>query len=110
MSRDDDCIRVSVPGKINLALKVGGVDDDGYHPLATVFQAVSLFDDVTVKPAEDITVTVAGRPSARLVQAEDRRWRSWGDIAALFDGPEDEEWARDRDEISQQIRDPWAEE
>ncbi|MFL0579965.1 type II toxin-antitoxin system Phd/YefM family antitoxin [Dietzia sp. 179-F 9C3 NHS] len=63
-----------------------------------------------VERGEDITVTVAGRPSARLVQAEDRRWRSWGDIAALFDGPEDEEWARDRDEISQQIRDPWAEE
>jgi 4-diphosphocytidyl-2-C-methyl-D-erythritol kinase len=40
-------VRVRVPGKVNLALLVGVPRDDGYHPLATVFQAVSLFDDVT---------------------------------------------------------------
>lgn len=44
-------IRVRAPGKINLALRVGGVRADGYHPLATVFQAVSLFDEIEAKPA-----------------------------------------------------------
>lgn len=44
-------IRVRAPGKINLALRVGGVQPDGYHPLATVFQAVSLFDELEVWPA-----------------------------------------------------------
>ena len=39
-------VRVRVPAKINLALKVGARRADGYHPLATVYQAVSLYDEV----------------------------------------------------------------
>ncbi len=38
---------VRVPAKVNLQLSVGPVGPDGYHPLSTVFHAVSLFDDVT---------------------------------------------------------------
>ena len=38
-----------VPAKVNLSLSVGPLDEDGYHELVTVFQAISLFDDVTVK-------------------------------------------------------------
>jgi 4-diphosphocytidyl-2-C-methyl-D-erythritol kinase len=45
-------IHVRVPAKINLALKVGARRADGYHPLATVYQAVSLYDDVYAKWAE----------------------------------------------------------
>jgi 4-diphosphocytidyl-2-C-methyl-D-erythritol kinase len=41
-----------VPAKINLALKVGSRRRDGFHPLATVYHAVSLFDEVTVAHAE----------------------------------------------------------
>lgn len=40
-------VRVRVPAKINLALKVGPRRHDGYHPLATVYQAVSLYDEVS---------------------------------------------------------------
>ncbi len=40
-----------VPAKINLALCVGPLGDDGYHPLGTAFQAVSLFDEVVATPA-----------------------------------------------------------
>ena len=39
-------VRVRVPAKINLALCVGPPRADGFHPLATVYQAVSLFDEV----------------------------------------------------------------
>lgn len=39
-------VRVRVPAKINLALCVGPPRRDGFHPLATVYQAVSLFDEV----------------------------------------------------------------
>ncbi|MDN5805541.1 MAG: 4-(cytidine 5'-diphospho)-2-C-methyl-D-erythritol kinase, partial [Microlunatus sp.] len=39
-------VRVRVPAKINLTLKVGAPRPDGFHPLATVYQAVSLFDEV----------------------------------------------------------------
>ncbi len=40
---------IRVPGKVNLGLSVGPLDSDGYHELVTVFQAISLFDDVTVQ-------------------------------------------------------------
>jgi 4-diphosphocytidyl-2-C-methyl-D-erythritol kinase len=53
-------VTVRVPAKINLQLAVGPLRPDGYHGLVTVFHAVSLFDDVTVTPAEADTVTVTG--------------------------------------------------
>ena len=53
-------VRASAPAKINLHLGVGPVRSDGFHPLATVYQAVGLLDEVTVAPAADWTVTVAG--------------------------------------------------
>lgn len=46
---EPDWIRVRASGKINLALRVGGVRPNGYHPLATVFQSVSLFDEIAVR-------------------------------------------------------------
>ena len=55
-------VRVRVPAKINLALKVGAPRADGYHPLATVYQAVSLYDEVEASWAEadEFEVTVNG--------------------------------------------------
>jgi 4-diphosphocytidyl-2-C-methyl-D-erythritol kinase len=53
-------VTVQVPAKINLQLAVGPLRPDGYHGLVTVFHAVSLFDDVTVAPAETDSVTVSG--------------------------------------------------
>ena len=41
-----------VPAKVNLSLNVGATDNEGYHTLGTLFQAVSLFDDLVVRPAE----------------------------------------------------------
>ena len=40
-----------VPAKVNLALNVGATDNEGYHALGTLFQAVSLFDDLVARPA-----------------------------------------------------------
>ncbi|KAA1378082.1 4-(cytidine 5'-diphospho)-2-C-methyl-D-erythritol kinase [Aeromicrobium fastidiosum] len=58
---------VRVPAKINLCLGVGPVRGDGYHPLATVYQAVDLHDEVraTVRDDEQITVTVHSDVDAR---------------------------------------------
>ena len=53
-------ITVRAPGKINLALRVGPRREDGYHPLATVFQAVSVYEDVTARPADALGITVTG--------------------------------------------------
>lgn len=43
-------ITVRVPAKVNLQLGVGPLAADGFHPLSTVFQAVSLYDEVTATP------------------------------------------------------------
>lgn len=51
-------VTVRTPAKINLVLGVGAPRDDGYHPLATVYQAVDLFDHLSVSPAADEEVTV----------------------------------------------------
>ena len=53
-----------VPAKVNLQLSVGPPRGDGYHDLVTVFHAVSLFDEVTVRPAERTSVAVTGEDSA----------------------------------------------
>lgn len=47
-----------VPAKINLSLGVGSVRPDGYHPLATVYQAVGLCDEVRASEVADDSVTV----------------------------------------------------
>ena len=44
---------VKAPAKINLQLSVGAKGDDGYHDLATVFQAVSLYDEINVQEGEN---------------------------------------------------------
>jgi 4-diphosphocytidyl-2-C-methyl-D-erythritol kinase len=57
-------VTVRVPAKVNLQLSVGPLRDDGYHDLVTVFHAVSLFDEVTVQPADRTSVRVTGRDAA----------------------------------------------
>jgi 4-diphosphocytidyl-2-C-methyl-D-erythritol kinase len=59
-------VTVRVPAKVNLELLVGPLRADGFHDLATVFQAVSLYDDVTVREADEWSVQVVG-PEAHLV-------------------------------------------
>jgi 4-diphosphocytidyl-2-C-methyl-D-erythritol kinase len=60
-------VTVRVPGKVNLHLSVGARRPDGYHDVTTVFQAVSLYDDVTASGGTDeITCTVAGEGAGEL--------------------------------------------
>jgi prevent-host-death family protein len=61
-----------------------------------------------VEAGEEITITVSGRPSARLVPARPTQWRSWTEIADLFSGPGDAEWERDRALLDADVRDPWV--
>ncbi|MGH3677400.1 MAG: 4-(cytidine 5'-diphospho)-2-C-methyl-D-erythritol kinase [Mycobacterium sp.] len=53
-------ITVRAPGKVNLYLGVGDRRDDGYHELTTVFHAVSLLDEVTVRTADVLSLELAG--------------------------------------------------
>lgn len=60
-----------------------------------------------VEAGEEITITVAGRPSARLVAVAPQRWRRWDDVQELFRGPADPAWQADRERVDQAVRDPW---
>lgn len=53
-------ITVRVPAKVNLHLSVGDSREDGYHELATVFQALSLTDELTVQPADEAGLEIRG--------------------------------------------------
>lgn len=63
-------VTARVPAKVNLELMVGPRRTDGFHHVATVFQAVGLHDDVSVEPSDEWGVTVYG-PYADLVPADD---------------------------------------
>ncbi|BBZ68510.1 4-diphosphocytidyl-2-C-methyl-D-erythritol kinase [Mycolicibacterium insubricum] len=68
-------VTVRVPGKVNLYLTVGELRDDGYHDLTTVFHAVSLFDQVTVRNADLMSVEVVGIGADKV--PTDRRNLAW---------------------------------
>jgi 4-diphosphocytidyl-2-C-methyl-D-erythritol kinase len=56
-------VTVRVPAKVNLQLSVGPKEVDGYHNLVSVFQAISIFDDIIIKlgePGSGLTISVAG--------------------------------------------------
>jgi prevent-host-death family protein len=61
-----------------------------------------------VEAGEEITITVAGRPSARLVPIAPRSWRSYTDMAEVFNGPADAEWSADRELVDDALREPWS--
>ena len=56
-------VTVKVPAKVNLQLSVGPRESDGYHNLVTVFQAVSIFDEITLTKSHEgsgVTIAVTG--------------------------------------------------
>ena len=55
-----DPVTARAPAKINLLLRVGSRRADGFHEVRTVYQAISLFDEVTARPAAELSVTVLG--------------------------------------------------
>ena len=70
-------VTVRVPGKVNLYLAVGDRRDDGYHELTTVFHAVSLLDEVTVRNADMLSLELAGE-GAQSLPTDERNlaWRA----------------------------------
>ena len=57
---------VRTPAKVNLQLAVGPLGKDGFHEVTTVFQAISLFDDVSIKLAKQgsgTSLTLSGATS-----------------------------------------------
>ena len=44
-------------GKINLALRITGRRDDGYHDIDTVFQSIGLYDTIRLEPADCVEIS-----------------------------------------------------
>ncbi|MGA7135340.1 MAG: 4-(cytidine 5'-diphospho)-2-C-methyl-D-erythritol kinase [Mycobacterium sp.] len=59
-------VTVRAPGKINLYLAVGDRRENGYHELTTVFHAVSLVDEVTVRNADVLSLEINGEGADQL--------------------------------------------
>ncbi|MGH8868282.1 MAG: 4-(cytidine 5'-diphospho)-2-C-methyl-D-erythritol kinase [Actinomycetes bacterium] len=61
-----DVVTVRAPAKTNLQLSVGGLRADGFHDLITVYQSVSLYDELvaTRAPGGGVRVTVEGAHAA----------------------------------------------
>ena len=59
-------VTVRTPGKINLYLGVGDLLDSGYHELTTVFHAVSLVDEVTIRNADVLSLEITGEGADQL--------------------------------------------
>ncbi|SNY05730.1 4-(cytidine 5'-diphospho)-2-C-methyl-D-erythritol kinase [Paractinoplanes atraurantiacus] len=59
-------VRVRVPAKINLHLGVGPLRADGFHELNTVYHAISLFDELTARAGDTLTLTMEGEGTGTL--------------------------------------------
>lgn len=59
-------VRVRVPAKINLHLRVGPLRADGYHELTTVYHAIALYDEVTARPGDTLALTMDGEGAGDL--------------------------------------------
>ncbi len=53
-------VRVRVPAKVNLHLAVGPVRTDGYHELTTVYHAIGLYDELTARRGDMLSLTMDG--------------------------------------------------
>ena len=74
-------VTVRVPAKVNLHLAVGKLRMDGYHELVSVFQALSVTDEVTVAATEAPGVQVYGEGAGTV--PTDRRNLAWRAVLAL---------------------------
>ncbi|CAQ02392.1 4-(cytidine 5'-diphospho)-2-C-methyl-D-erythritol kinase [Clavibacter sepedonicus] len=55
-----DAVHARAPGKINVSLTVGALQEDGYHDVATAYQAVSLYEDVYATRSDGFSVEFGG--------------------------------------------------
>jgi len=76
-------VTVRAPGKVNLYLEVGDRRDDGYHELTTVFHAVSLLDEITVRDADVLSLELTGEGADTL--PADKRNLAWRAAELLAD-------------------------
>ncbi len=60
VSLPDGGIQIHAPAKLNLGLRVFPRQPDGYHPIESWMMPISLYDTLTVQPAEDLQLLLSG--------------------------------------------------
>ncbi|QRP47005.1 4-(cytidine 5'-diphospho)-2-C-methyl-D-erythritol kinase [Amycolatopsis sp. FDAARGOS 1241] len=76
-------VTVRVPAKVNLHLAIGDLREDGYHDLVTVFQALSLTDEVTVAATEEPGLEVYGEGEGSVpADATNLAWRAAQELSS----------------------------
>ena len=71
-------LRALAPGKVNLCLFLGGVRDDGRHELVTLFESVSLADELLLRSAPRDEVVCPSIADPNLVATALSRLRELG--------------------------------
>lgn len=75
-------VTVRVPSKVNLHLSVGDLRTDGFHELTTVFQSLSLTDEVTVAVADEPGIEVQGEGATAVpTGGANLAWRAVEELA-----------------------------
>src|SRR6476619_6525394 len=59
-------VRVKAPGKVNVSLDVVPLRPDGYHSVASVYLAVSLYEEVAATSTANNGITVSISPASTL--------------------------------------------
>jgi 4-diphosphocytidyl-2-C-methyl-D-erythritol kinase len=64
-------VTVRAPAKINVYFRVGALQTDGYHEVASLYQAVSLFEEVTAVVSDDFSLTFDGPIDTSSLSSDD---------------------------------------
>lgn len=76
-------VTVRAPAKVNLHLAVGDLRADGYHDLTTLFQSLSLTDEVTVAVADESGLDVRGEGAGEVpTDSSNLVWKAVRALAA----------------------------
>ncbi|CAG7925177.1 unnamed protein product [Penicillium olsonii] len=59
-------ITLQAPAKVNPQVRAGPLRDDRYHDITLVYQAISLYDTLTITYQEGVTMNVSGTQSERI--------------------------------------------
>ncbi|WEK14782.1 MAG: 4-(cytidine 5'-diphospho)-2-C-methyl-D-erythritol kinase [Candidatus Microbacterium phytovorans] len=65
-------VHVRAPGKVNIFFEVGDVQSDGYHDVASVYQAVSMYEDLSATTDDEFSISVTGDVDVSGVPLDDR--------------------------------------
>lgn len=69
---DTEAVVARAPGKINIFFRVGALEPDGYHRVASLYQAVSLIEEVRAEHADGFSVRFTGPIDGSHLPTDDR--------------------------------------